>query len=225
MSLQDTYTEGSGGGTGVLSSVPSALCRWTEEARVLDGDSMHDCMTGLKPQLVEDLEKHRDSELAERKEKRKKAAEEEAAKKEKEKKEKGEKGESRPSSLQEQLEQPPLHQGAQSLLLQGTPLTTSNQGTSVDPPAQDNDAMEVETSQSGAEGNAEAATATTTASSDVATSVTPATTSSISQALNQPSVDSLTAAVAENIFTPLVASEATPPPPPQGPGTSACKYT
>ncbi len=34
----------------MLSSVPSALCRWTEEARVLDGDSMHDCVTGQSAQ-------------------------------------------------------------------------------------------------------------------------------------------------------------------------------
>lgn len=95
--LQDTFTEGPGSSTGVLSSVPSALSRWTEEARVLDGDSMHDCVTALKPQLSEELEKHRDAELSERREKRKKAAEEEAAKKEKERKEKGE---NRPSSLQ-----------------------------------------------------------------------------------------------------------------------------
>ena len=32
--------------SGVLASVPSALTRWTEEARVLDGDSMHDIVTG-----------------------------------------------------------------------------------------------------------------------------------------------------------------------------------
>ena len=32
--------------SGVLSSVPSALARWTEEARVLDAESMHDCLTG-----------------------------------------------------------------------------------------------------------------------------------------------------------------------------------
>ena len=43
--LQDAFPEG-GGGTGVLSTVPSALTRWTEEARVLDGNSMHDCVTG-----------------------------------------------------------------------------------------------------------------------------------------------------------------------------------
>lgn len=43
--LQDFTAEGNSSGSGVLSSVPSALCRWTEEARVLDGDSMHDLMS------------------------------------------------------------------------------------------------------------------------------------------------------------------------------------
>ena len=34
-------------GSGVLGSVPTALTRWTEESRVLDGDSLHDCVTGM----------------------------------------------------------------------------------------------------------------------------------------------------------------------------------
>lgn len=29
-----------------LSAVSSTLNRWAEEARVLDGDSVHDCITG-----------------------------------------------------------------------------------------------------------------------------------------------------------------------------------
>ena len=44
--FQDTFSEGGPGGSGVLASVPPALARWTEEARVLDDDSMHDCVTG-----------------------------------------------------------------------------------------------------------------------------------------------------------------------------------
>lgn len=70
-----------GDGTGTLSSIPSALVRWTEECRVLDGDSVHDCVAGLKPGIIEVLEKYRDEELAERKEKRRKLQEEEEAKK------------------------------------------------------------------------------------------------------------------------------------------------
>ena len=85
--FQDAFLDGAGPNSGVLSSVPSALARWTEEARVLDGDSVHDCLTCLKPDIIEDLEKRRDVELAERKEKRKKQAEEEASRKEKNKKE------------------------------------------------------------------------------------------------------------------------------------------
>ena len=36
-----------GGGPGVLSSLPSTLYRWTEECRVLDGSSVHDIITGI----------------------------------------------------------------------------------------------------------------------------------------------------------------------------------
>lgn len=36
-----------GGGPGVLSSLPSTLYRWTEECRVLDGSSVHDVITGM----------------------------------------------------------------------------------------------------------------------------------------------------------------------------------
>lgn len=69
-------------GEGALCTVPSALARWREESRVLDGESMHDCLTVLKPEIISTLESIRDEELAERRERRKKAAEEEQAKKE-----------------------------------------------------------------------------------------------------------------------------------------------
>ncbi|WAR27034.1 HUWE1-like protein [Mya arenaria] len=60
---QETFPDASSGvGPSTLSNIPNTLNRWTEEAKVLDGDSVHDCM-------------------AERREKRRKAAEEEAAKK------------------------------------------------------------------------------------------------------------------------------------------------
>lgn len=32
--------------TGTLSSIPTALTRWTEECKVLDAESMHDCVSG-----------------------------------------------------------------------------------------------------------------------------------------------------------------------------------
>merc|ERR1740128_1462069 len=60
-----------------LSTVPNALVRWTEESRVLDGDSVHDCVTAIKPRLLEVIEKQRGEEFAERREKKKKQAEEE----------------------------------------------------------------------------------------------------------------------------------------------------
>ena len=46
--FQDNYTENSQsmGMGSTLSTVPSTLTRWSEEAKVLDGDSMHDCMAG-----------------------------------------------------------------------------------------------------------------------------------------------------------------------------------
>uniref|UniRef100_A0A4W3GGD0 Uncharacterized protein n=1 Tax=Callorhinchus milii TaxID=7868 RepID=A0A4W3GGD0_CALMI len=31
---------------GTLSSIPTALTRWTEECKVLDAESMHDCVAG-----------------------------------------------------------------------------------------------------------------------------------------------------------------------------------
>lgn len=36
-----------GGSSASLASVPNALSRWTEEARVLEADSMHDAVTGM----------------------------------------------------------------------------------------------------------------------------------------------------------------------------------
>ncbi|KAK8782859.1 hypothetical protein V5799_015800 [Amblyomma americanum] len=77
--IQDPGTFVSSSGTGTLANIPTALVRWTEESRVLDGDSMHDCVAGLKPAILEVLEKHRDEELAERREKRCKLQETEPA--------------------------------------------------------------------------------------------------------------------------------------------------
>lgn len=55
----------------MLNSIATAITRWTEESKVLDGDSMHDCVAYLKPQIIAVWEKHRDEEMVERKEKRK----------------------------------------------------------------------------------------------------------------------------------------------------------
>ena len=74
---------GQGGGS-ALSTVPNALVRWTEESRVLDGDSLQDCMTVCKPELWDVIVKLREEELAERRVKKKKLCEEKEARKKKE---------------------------------------------------------------------------------------------------------------------------------------------
>ena len=45
--------------------------RWNDESRVIDGDSMHDCVTSLKPQILEVVEKAREEEVSQRKAKKK----------------------------------------------------------------------------------------------------------------------------------------------------------
>nr|XP_006822183.1 PREDICTED: E3 ubiquitin-protein ligase HUWE1-like [Saccoglossus kowalevskii] len=81
--FHDNYNEGVGNTH--ISSVPSPLSRWAEESRVLDGESVHDLVAVLKPPILAILEKHRDDELAERKEKRKKENEEDVKKKQEDK--------------------------------------------------------------------------------------------------------------------------------------------
>ncbi|KAI1287400.1 E3 ubiquitin-protein ligase HUWE1 [Halotydeus destructor] len=77
--LQDTGL--GNGASSTLSSIPSAMLRWTEESRVLDGDSMHDCVASIKPAIIELIEKKRDEEIEERKEQRRKIIEEDERKK------------------------------------------------------------------------------------------------------------------------------------------------
>ncbi|XP_069065433.1 E3 ubiquitin-protein ligase HUWE1 isoform X1 [Pleurodeles waltl] len=75
---------------GTLSSIPTALTRWTEECKVLDAESMHDCVSVVKVPIINHLESLRDEELEERREKRRKQlAEEEAKNAEKSKEDKG----------------------------------------------------------------------------------------------------------------------------------------
>ena len=57
-------------GRAALSTIPSALVRWNEESRVIDGDSIHDCVTALKPRILEIIEKMRDEESTQRKAKK-----------------------------------------------------------------------------------------------------------------------------------------------------------
>ncbi|KAL7301215.1 hypothetical protein TKK_0006181 [Trichogramma kaykai] len=55
-----------------LNNIPTALHWWIEESRLLDGDSQPDCCVGVVYKLIPGLEKNRNIELAERKEKSKK---------------------------------------------------------------------------------------------------------------------------------------------------------
>ena len=70
-----------------LVQTPSALNRWMEEAIILDADSIHDCISALKPAILAVVEKQRDEELAERRERRRKQQDEEAARRKKEEEE------------------------------------------------------------------------------------------------------------------------------------------
>ncbi|XP_053096515.1 E3 ubiquitin-protein ligase HUWE1 isoform X2 [Pangasianodon hypophthalmus] len=81
--LDDFFHEQSsaGGQAGTLSSIPTALTRWTDECKVLDAESMHDCVAVVKVPILQHLESLRDEELEERREKRRlQLAEEEEAK-------------------------------------------------------------------------------------------------------------------------------------------------
>ncbi|EPY73517.1 e3 ubiquitin-protein ligase HUWE1, partial [Camelus ferus] len=65
---------------GKLMCIPTALTRWTEECKVLDAESMHDCVSVVKVPIVNHLEFLRDEELEERREKRRKQLAEEETK-------------------------------------------------------------------------------------------------------------------------------------------------
>uniref|UniRef100_A0A3P9M092 E3 ubiquitin-protein ligase HUWE1 n=1 Tax=Oryzias latipes TaxID=8090 RepID=A0A3P9M092_ORYLA len=81
--LDDFFHEqsNSGGQAGTLSSIPTALTRWTDECKVLDAESMHDCVAVVKVPILQHLESLRDEELEERREKRRRQlAEEEESK-------------------------------------------------------------------------------------------------------------------------------------------------
>ncbi|XP_077452789.1 E3 ubiquitin-protein ligase HUWE1 isoform X1 [Stigmatopora argus] len=66
-----------GGQAGTLSSIPTALTRWTDECKVLDAESMHDCVAVVKVPILQHLEGLRDEELEERREKRRRQLAEE----------------------------------------------------------------------------------------------------------------------------------------------------
>uniref|UniRef100_A0A3Q2ZU34 E3 ubiquitin-protein ligase HUWE1 n=1 Tax=Kryptolebias marmoratus TaxID=37003 RepID=A0A3Q2ZU34_KRYMA len=77
--LDDFFHEQSstGGQAGTLSSIPTALTRWTDECKVLDAESMHDCVAVVKVPILQHLESLRDEELEERREKRRRQLAEE----------------------------------------------------------------------------------------------------------------------------------------------------
>ena len=99
----------SSGGRAALNTIPAALVRWNEESRVIDGDSMHDCVTALKPSMLEVIEKAKEEELSERRAKKKKAQDEEEAKRkaaeaEKKEAEQAEKPQQRTIDIEQQPE-------------------------------------------------------------------------------------------------------------------------
>ncbi|XP_015788441.1 E3 ubiquitin-protein ligase HUWE1 isoform X3 [Tetranychus urticae] len=104
LDFSDSGLVAGAGSSSVLGSIPSAMLRWTEESRVLDGESMHDCVAQLKMSIIEVWEKYRDEELAERKEKRKNMLEEEEKPKKKMARDKGEKNGSKESESRPQTE-------------------------------------------------------------------------------------------------------------------------
>lgn len=58
-----------------LATIPLVMARWTEESRILDGGTLHDCLTNVKQDIVEALERFKEEENQERQEKRKKMIE------------------------------------------------------------------------------------------------------------------------------------------------------
>ncbi|XP_024868314.1 E3 ubiquitin-protein ligase HUWE1 isoform X2 [Temnothorax curvispinosus] len=111
-----------------LNNIPTALHWWIEESKQLDGDSQPDCCVGVVHKLIPGLEKHRNAELAERKEKRKKqhGSEKESEKDSKEEKERSNNAESALPSLTLD-EQPPTSQSSASTS-QGTDVTLVARG-------------------------------------------------------------------------------------------------
>lgn len=59
-----------------ISTIPLVMSRWSDEAKILDGDSLYDCLTNLKLEILPALEKFEEEENLERQEKRKKVLEE-----------------------------------------------------------------------------------------------------------------------------------------------------
>uniref|UniRef100_A0A452VDD5 HECT, UBA and WWE domain containing E3 ubiquitin protein ligase 1 n=1 Tax=Ursus maritimus TaxID=29073 RepID=A0A452VDD5_URSMA len=78
--LLDDFFHDQSTATSQAGNIPTALTRWTEECKVLDAESMHDCVSVVKVPIVNHLEFLRDEELEERREKRRKQLAEEETK-------------------------------------------------------------------------------------------------------------------------------------------------
>uniref|UniRef100_A0A803TFG8 HECT-type E3 ubiquitin transferase n=1 Tax=Anolis carolinensis TaxID=28377 RepID=A0A803TFG8_ANOCA len=78
--LLDDFFHDQSTATSQAGNIPTALTRWTEECKVLDAESMHDCVSVVKVPIINHLEALRDEELEERREKRRKQLAEEEAK-------------------------------------------------------------------------------------------------------------------------------------------------
>uniref|UniRef100_A0A670KLH3 E3 ubiquitin-protein ligase HUWE1 n=1 Tax=Podarcis muralis TaxID=64176 RepID=A0A670KLH3_PODMU len=114
---------------GTLSSIPTALTRWTEECKVLDAESMHDCVSVVKVPIINHLEALRDEELEERREKRRKQLAEEEAKvadKAKEAEDKDSAEQNLPASLSPERAEDSDALTAVSSQLEGSPMDTSS---------------------------------------------------------------------------------------------------
>lgn len=92
------------------TSLPSALSRWSQESQILDPDSVHYCISALKPDLFPVFEKRLSEEVAKEKveeQKKKKEAEAKAAAKKKEEEEEAKKkAESEPANPSAANQQP-----------------------------------------------------------------------------------------------------------------------
>uniref|UniRef100_A0A4W6F2N7 HECT-type E3 ubiquitin transferase n=1 Tax=Lates calcarifer TaxID=8187 RepID=A0A4W6F2N7_LATCA len=131
--LDDFFHEQSstGGQAGTLSSIPTALTRWTDECKVLDAESMHDCVAVVKVPILQHLESLRDEELEERREKRRRQLAEEEESKQNERRASG-------------AEQPAVVGVSQ---LEGSPMDTSSPASATQEEAAPNPAQPTQLSQ------------------------------------------------------------------------------
>lgn len=113
-----------------LASIPLVMARWTEESRILDGGSLHDCLTLVKQTIVEALERFKEEENLDRQEKRRKVVEDEDQSQQKKTKEPE-------MNVAEETEQPPvLEQIEQPEPMQQQPSEPPEQQVEVEQPSE-----------------------------------------------------------------------------------------